>query len=188
MLFANAGAIVTALDISGEMVELTKRVARDSGVEKQVTALHMGVEDMDFPDNTFDIVYGHSVLHHLNLEIAISKIARVLKQDGIAAFLEPLDHNPILNVFRFFTPNRRTPTERPLNFSQLNKISRSFSRSEHREFYLFSLGAFIWYYGVRNKSLFRLTMQTLSPLDSLVFRAFPYVRRFAWVTVLRYTK
>jgi SAM-dependent methyltransferase len=186
--FAKAGAIVTSLDISGEMVELTKRVARDNGVEQQVTALHVGGEDIDFPDCTFDIVYGHSVLHHLNLEIAIPKIVSTLKWGGIATFLEPLDHNPLLSLFRLLTPHRRTPTERPLRLSRVELISTRFSHFEHKEFYLFSLIAFIWYYGLKSKSLFQRTMKALSPLDRTIFKTLPFMRRLAWVVVLRYTR
>ena len=188
MRFAKAGATVTALDISGEMVDLAKRRARENGLEKQVTVLHLSGEDVDFPESSFDIVYGHSVLHHLNLEIAVPRIVRALKPSGCFAFLEPLDHNPVLNLFRFFTPHRRTPTEKPLSFSQLKSISAFFSRFEHREFYLFSLAAFIWYYGFRSKSLFQFTVRVLSPLDNFIFRNLPFLRRFAWVTVLLYTK
>jgi len=186
--FAKAGAFVTALDISEEMVELTKRVAKQDGVEKSVTALHMGGEDLNFPVSTFDVVYGHSVLHHLNLEIAVPKMVTVLKKGGIAAFLEPLDHNPLLNLFRLFTPHRRTPTERPLRFSQIEHISTHFSHFTHNEFYLFSLFAFFWYYAFKNKWLFRQTMKILSPVDRFVFGTFPFIRRFAWVTVLQYKK
>ena len=186
--FAKAGALVTAIDISSGMVDLTKKVAVENGVGDRVLAYHKGGEDIDFPEETFDIVYGHSVLHHLNLNKAVPLFVSILKPNGIAAFLEPLEHNPILNFFRFLTPHRRTPTEKPLTFDQLNGIAQKFSLWEHKEFYLFSLVAFFWYYIIRNRSLFQFTLRKLAGVDSYVFRTFPFVRKYAWVVVVRYTK
>lgn len=186
--FARAGARVTAIDISGEMVELTKRVAREQGVSEAVEALKMGGEDIDFPPGSFDVIYGHSILHHLNLSIAGPRIARALAPGGIGAFLEPLDYNPVLNLFRKLTPQRRTPTEKPVRWEQLEAVAEEFSQWKHDEFYLFSLAAFVWYYGVRNRLLFRTTQSALARLDRAVFRVFPGFRKHAWVTVVRFEK
>jgi ubiquinone/menaquinone biosynthesis C-methylase UbiE len=186
--FARSGAIVTAVDISGEMVELTKRRAASEGLQNAVIGIVAGVEDIEFQPESFDIVYGHSILHHLNLDIAVPRFVRALKPGGMAAFLEPLDYNPLLNAFRKFTPQRRTPTEKPLRFSQLLQVSGQFSKWDHREFYFSSLISFVWYYGIRNKSLFSLTMNLFSPIDRFIFRIFPFMTRYAWVTVLRYWK
>lgn len=186
--FAKAGALVTAIDISSAMLELTERVVVEHGVGDKVVTYHKGGEDVDFPAESFDIVYGHSVLHHLNLDVAIPRLARILKPKGIAAFLEPLGHNPILNSFRILTPHRRTPTEKPLTFDQLNVIAGNFSRCEHREFYLFSLVAFFWYYVIRNRKLFQFTLGRLASVDSYLFKTLPFARKYAWVAVIRYTK
>jgi len=186
--FAKAGAQVTSIDISGDMVELTMKKAREAGVTESIHAVRMGGEDLDFPPNTFDIVYGHSVLHHLNLGLAASKIVGVLRVGGIAAFLEPLNHNPFLVVFRLLTPHRRTPTEQPLSIEQIQSFSRHFTSCEREEFYFISLLSFLWYYGIRNERLFRKTMNSLLIIDRRVFSLIPILKRFAWVTVVRLTK
>ncbi|HTR81285.1 MAG TPA: class I SAM-dependent methyltransferase [Bacteroidota bacterium] len=186
--FAKAGAFITAIDISGGMVELTKKKVHEADLDANVVARQMGGEDLDLEQGYFDIVYGHSILHHLNLDIATPKIARALKKGGTAAFLEPLDYNPILAFFRLLTPHRRTPTEKPLKFSQFKSMAQQFSNWEHKEFYLFSLGAFFWYYVIRNRSLFQLTLRTLAGFDRLVFKMIPYFRKYAWVTVVRYIR
>jgi len=186
--FAQAGATVTAIDISGEMVEVTRRRADAEGLAANVKAVKMSGEDIVFPPGSFDVIYGHSILHHLNLDVATPKIVRVLKPGGVAAFLEPLDYNPILNAFRMLTPHRRTPTEQPLRFGQLKSMAAQFARWRHREFYVFSLVAFAWYYGIKSKSLFQATMKILSPIDEWVVNAVPYLGRLAWVTVVRFEK
>jgi len=188
VLFAKAGARVTGIDISGEMVSLARGRAGEAGVADRVKALRMSGEDLDFPDSSFDVIYGHSILHHLNLEISARHLERLLRPGGVAVFLEPLDFNPILNLFRLLTPGRRTPTEQPLRFDQLEEIGRRFSGWEHREFYLCALVAFVWYYGIRNETMFRLTMNLFSPIDRIIFRLAPFLRRYAWVTVVKFRK
>jgi SAM-dependent methyltransferase len=186
--FAEARAVVISIDISGAMVELTRRRAEEHSVKHKIRAIQMGGEDLDFPDCSFDVVYGHSVLHHLNLEVAIPRIEKVLGTKGIAAFLEPLDHNPILNMFRFLTPHRRTPTERPLTYQQIEELGKHFSSFSHREFYLVSLCAFFWYYVVRSRRLFQLTLKLLHHVDEFLFSIAPVLRRLAWVTVVVFRK
>jgi SAM-dependent methyltransferase len=55
------------------------------------------VEDamnLSFADNSFDGVYGSSILHHLDMEKAMREIFRVLKPGGRTAFAEPNMLNP----------------------------------------------------------------------------------------------
>lgn len=186
--FAKAGASVTGIDISGEMVELTRRTAALQGVGERIHAVQMSGEELAFPDDSFDLIYGHSILHHLNLDIAGQNLRRILRRDGEAVFVEPLDYNPILNLFRRLTPRRRTPTERPLTFDQLDKLAGMFSSWEHREFYLLSLAAFVWYYGLRSENLFRATLTIGSRFDSLLFKIIPLLRKYAWVSVIKFVK
>lgn len=183
--FARMGANVSCIDISGEMVELTKKRANECGVSSKVNARKMTGEQLDFPDQQFDIIYGHSVLHHLDLQLAKQHLARVLKPNGFGIFLEPLNYNPILNLFRVFTPHRRTPTEKPLTFRQIKFLADSFSRWEHKEFHLISLIAFFWYYVLRNRNLFNATFKILTPVDRLLFKVFPPLSKLAWVTIVK---
>ena len=182
---ARAGASVVAIDISPEMIGVARQRAAQAGFADAIETRATSGEDLDFPDHSFDAVYGHSILHHLNLDVSMPHIARMLKPGGLAAFLEPLDHNPLINGFRRLTPNRRTPTEKPLSFRQLASVASHFSGWEHREFYLFSLLAFVWYYGLRSRTLFRCTLAVLQPVDRMLFAFVPFLRRYAWVTVLR---
>ncbi len=185
---AKAGALVTCIDISGEMIELTKRKASENSLVHRIHAIRMGGEDIDLLDHSFDIIYGHSVLHHLNLEIAVPKMIRILAPKGRAIFLEPLSHNPLLKAFRFLTPHRRTSTEQPLTLSQIEAIASQFTSYDHKEFYLLSLLSFVWYYGVKSQPLFQGMMSFLERWDRHFFSLFPSARKWAWVTVLRFLK
>lgn len=86
MQFARAGAIVSARDLTENAVELTRtNLAREgfSGDIRQGNA-----EALDFPDDTFDVVYSHGVLHHtVDTEKAIAEVRRVLKPGGEAIIM-----------------------------------------------------------------------------------------------------
>jgi ubiquinone/menaquinone biosynthesis C-methylase UbiE len=186
--FADAGAIVHGIDISQEMVERAIARAEENGVRSRITVVQMGGEELEFPDESVDIVFGQSVLHHLSIDLAMKEIRRVLRPGGSAFFLEPLDHNPIVAVFRRLTPQRRTPTERPLSQEQIMTVGSRFSYWAQREFYLFSLLAFFWYYVIRSEKLFRSTLTIFSWFDEWIFKRFPSSRRYAWVTILQFTR
>ncbi len=181
--FARAGARVAAIDLSGGMASMTQRRAMAAGVGARVAVQQMSAESLGFADATFDYVFGHSVLHHTDLAITRREVHRVLKPGGRAVFLEPLDHNPALNLFRYLTPWRRTPTEKPLSLADLRFFAEPFTRSSHREFYLLALGAFI-FVPFKSRTLFQHTLRLLNAVDQRMFRLVPALRRYAWVTVL----
>lgn len=178
----------SSLDISAEMVAVTSERARAEGLESRISARQCSIEELDLPELSCDVVYGHSVLHHLDLDLAIPRIANVLKPGGLATFLDPLDHNPILNFMRKLTPAIRTPTEKPISLADIAKISKYFSHARRREFHFLSLAAFFWYYGIRNERCFRATLAALSRVDGKLFDVAPLCRRFSWVTVMTFVK
>jgi SAM-dependent methyltransferase len=71
-----------------------------------------------------------AVLHHLDLEVALGEVRRVLKKGGLAVFSEPLAHNPLVRLFRAVTPFARAE----LNTSRMAEALDVFSiqrRSRH---------------------------------------------------------
>ena len=185
--FAKAGAMVFAFDISLGMVEATKRLAQENGVLERVNVVKMAAEDLAYPSGFADLVFGHSILHHLDIPVAIREIHRILKVGGRAVFLEPLGHNPMINLFRRFTPSRRTVTEVPLTSTGITFITGLFTQSSHREFYLCGLLAFLAL-PCKSERLFRAILSWLTGVDNLVLGWCPYLRRYCWVTVIELVK
>jgi ubiquinone/menaquinone biosynthesis C-methylase UbiE len=71
-----------ACDISQGMVDTCARNAKELGVE--VKAKQSELEHLDYPDEEFDMVIGHAVLHHIpDVSKALSEIHRVLKPGGV---------------------------------------------------------------------------------------------------------
>lgn len=64
-----------------------------------------GAEAIDYPDNSFDVVFMFKSLHHVPVDLmpkAILEIRRVLKPDGLAYISEPVyagEFNDILRIF-----------------------------------------------------------------------------------------
>src|SRR5438477_359997 len=77
---ARAGVIrrATCTDISPGMLAALQSNAERLGID--VDAVACDAEDLPFEDDTFDLVFGHAVLHHLpDLDRAFSEFRRVLK-------------------------------------------------------------------------------------------------------------
>jgi ubiquinone/menaquinone biosynthesis C-methylase UbiE len=68
-------------DVSAGMVEGAQRNARGLGLE--VHGVVAGAESLPYPDNTFDLVIGHAVIHHIpDVEAAFREVLRVLRPGG----------------------------------------------------------------------------------------------------------
>ncbi len=81
---AQAGLVARpfATDISPGMVEVCLRNARNVGI-MNMTARTADAEALPFDDDSFDLVVGHAVLHHLpNVPKAMLEAYRVLKPGG----------------------------------------------------------------------------------------------------------
>jgi len=142
------GARVDAVDISPRMVEVSRALAERVGVADRVTFHVAPGEQLPFVDGSFDAAFGHDVLHHLDLERGRDEIRRVLNPGSRAVFVEPLGHNPVINLFRDRSPETRTPDEVPLRFRDFERLGRGFRSLRHREFQGVTLGIFLWFYAV----------------------------------------
>lgn len=84
--FRRGGAIVTGIDIAPHSIELARNNFAQRGLEGDF--LVMNGEKMTFPDDTFDVVYCHTVLHFTpRPEKMIAEIRRVLKPGGVAILM-----------------------------------------------------------------------------------------------------
>src|SRR6185437_1086645 len=68
----------TAIDISPGMLDVLQATAASLGLEVQTEPAD--AERLPFPDESFDLVLGHAVLHHVpDLPAALRECARVLR-------------------------------------------------------------------------------------------------------------
>ncbi len=85
MLQASLISRATATDISDGMLGALETSASALGLD--VRTVRSEAEELQFDDESFDLVFGHAVLHHIpDLERAFREFARVLRPGGVVAF------------------------------------------------------------------------------------------------------
>ena len=116
----------------GHAIELARRAARVDGIDISDVAIGQARERAaalglcnasfavgdahatGYDENTFDLVFGSGIIHHLDTERSLREIHRILKPGGVAVFKEPLGSNIAINLYRSLTPSARTEDEHPL--------------------------------------------------------------------------
>lgn len=178
---ANQGAYVTGIDISDVAVEQARTSAEEHGVDDRTKFVRMDAEALEFDDHAFELVCGSGILHHLDLAKAYRQLARVLRPEGAGVFIEPLGHNPAINLFRNRTPGLRTPDEHPLVERDFDLARASFGEVGLNYFHLAGLLAIPF----RKRSAFPRVLSALDAADRELFRLLPPARKHGWMVVLR---
>ncbi len=136
----NAGAAsVAGIDISDVEILEAQRQAHDRGYAGRVEFRVADAHETGFPDDSFDLIVGTAILHHLDLPSVLDEIRRILTPGGRAVFLEPLAHNPLLRLGRRLTPAARTDDEHPFTVQDWQHCADAFSSFSHREVELISI-------------------------------------------------
>lgn len=177
---AGKGLEVIGIDISPESLKKAKEEAQKRGLGNRVSFLVMDGENMEFEDNSFDLITCFGVLHHLDIKRAYSELARVLKKEGKIICTEPLVHNPIFQLYRKLTPQMRTEWEAQHISSkkEIKLAKKYFGKVEKKFFHLFTLLAVPF----RDTFLFKPILCFLEILDSIVLRL-PGLKWLAWQIV-----
>jgi len=132
-------------------------------------------EKTSFDNNSFDIVYGTGILHHLQTDKCLDEIYRILKSNGNLIFIEPLGTNPIINLYRKLTPNSRSKDEHPLVNQDFKYIKKKFIDTKIKYYGFLTLIFFPFYRSPNRSKLFRL----LADLDQYLFKL-KFFQLFAW--------
>lgn len=172
----DGGAAVVGIDISGVGVSAA------AASEVDANFLQMDAEHLGFADESFDLVCGSGILHHLDLQQSIDEVARVLRPGGTGVFSEPLGTNPLINLYRRLTPSMRTPDEHPLVPADFDLMRDAFTEVTVEYHNFLSLAGVV----ARRIPVIgaRLT-QSLQRADQMLFHRISPSRRLAWVAVIR---
>jgi SAM-dependent methyltransferase len=87
LLAAGVAEEAVATDISPGMLEALRRNAERMGLGDDVETATCAAEELPFEDESFDLVLGHAVLHHIpDLQRAFAEMRRVLRPGGTILF------------------------------------------------------------------------------------------------------
>ncbi len=145
LLLCQNGFDVTGIDLTEKSIEATS--ARLNFHNLSADLKTGDAEELEFDDETFDIVYSFGVLHHSpDTPKTVSEVHRVLKKDGIALIM--LYHKRSLNYLMHRVTNTSfdgskddpCPEEKAYQISEIKNMFVSFSSIEVQPDYLFGTG------------------------------------------------
>ena len=192
--FASKGAIVTASDISPEMLKKAEALAHRHNTSF-ATSIASANDISAFPDETFDIIYAANLLHHVHIKSCIDEIVKKLRPGGRAFFWDPIKYNPAINVYRRIATKVRTDDEHPLGISDLRYIKKQFSEVELKFFWFTSLYIFLKYFFIdrvdpnqerywkkilKDSDTLNGTIRLTNKIDQFLFEVIPGLKYLAW--------
>ncbi|HEU4552111.1 MAG TPA: class I SAM-dependent methyltransferase [Chitinophaga sp.] len=182
------GAIVTSIDIAPKLIEGCKHRAQINKLDVDFRV--MNACELEFADNTFDIILGFRTIHHLpNLEQFYKEAQRCLKKGGFLLVVEPQKYNPFVEIGRRFIKNdedSRTPTEHPIVPKDIRLLKRIFGNIEKREFEFLKAGS-LFFKLIRMNFLYKLAMKTFTVVDNVLWYI-PFLRPMYWQVVIKAIK
>ena len=139
---------------------------------------------LPLPDASVDVVFGISILHHLDLEIASHEVHRVLKEGGRAVFLEPVRNSRLLMQMRQLLPKRAgaSPFERPLTDKEIRDFAAP-SEYQSRPFHLI-----LSRLATKLPILRSPTLRMCQYVDSILLRGFSSLTYYASINVFQIDK
>ena len=177
------GAFVEGIDISDVSIEIAEAKARYWKVSEKTNFQVMDAENLQFNDDTFDMVLSYGSLSYLNLTKAAAEFCRVIKPSGTVVIVDTLGHNPIMNYNRKKYVKKGLRQQYHYDHILKNKdikyIKSCFGKAKVRYFDLLTIPVFLF----KNIPGIRIFKITLEKLDSIILKT-PYLNLFAFKVVI----
>jgi len=172
--------IVIGIDIADGAVKTANESAIKNGLQDKAQFLVMDAENLQFPDNTFDIITASGMIHHIDFAKALKEIIRVIKKNGLMICIEPLKYNPVFQFYRKSTPHLRTgwEAEHILGAREVYLPKKYFKKVKPYFFHFFVFLVVPF----RKTFLFGPILSFLEILD-MIFLKIPLLQWFAWQVV-----
>jgi ubiquinone/menaquinone biosynthesis C-methylase UbiE len=183
ILLAKSGAKVVSFDISEASIQVSAQKAKVNKTGNELALSVAAGENLPYANESFDVIFGKAILHHLSVKLGHYDLYRVLKKGGKAVFIEPMGMNPFINFARAYVPyphKHPRGSDRPLNYDEINAWGRQFKDFRYREIQLFSM--------LERGLGFNKRLLFLRKLDEVVLRNIPYLRRYCRYVVMYIVK
>ena len=170
-------AKLVGIDISEISITKAKKSAKDKNLN--IEYISDNCEKSKLISSSYDLIYGSGILHHLNLELCVVEINRLLKKEGTMIFMEPLGTNPLINLYRKLTPNSRSPDEHPFLKKDFDFLKKNYNDVNIKYYGFFTLLFFFFYKNPKESNFFKI----LSNIDNFLFK-FKYLKKLAWSVLI----
>ena len=167
-----------------DLSEVSLEVARKAhGTRRdEVSFIKMDCEALEFPDQSFDVVFDGGTFSSLDFQKALAEITRVLKSDGQLVGIETFGYNPIANAKRVLNrlTGKRTAwaASHIVTQKEIEALRQHFKEVEIYYFHLISLFAFPFLSLPGGYFVLRL----LEGIDGALFH-FPFLQTYAFKVV-----
>jgi SAM-dependent methyltransferase len=190
---------VAGIDLGQELVAAASLLARVNKVA--IEFRHGSITELPFKSAAYDVVVGIAILHHLS-EAGVVEVLRechrILRDGGIAVFVEPVENSKIFNFMQNLFPVRgggyrpsilqrkawarykETRDDRAMSNLELIRAGEELFRSISISPYgcLVRLARF---FGAESREI-------LLRVDRLIFRVFPPLRHYCQTVLVEYRK
>lgn len=185
--FAKIGYDVEGFDISEGNVNIANRLFDKYQMKGQFQVSF--AEKLPFNDESFDVIAGIDILHHVDIEKSLIECRRVLKKGGVAIFREPLEVDLVdkvrnTSLVKLVAPKDKsfehhiTEDERKLNSHDLRTIKKVFPNLVTERY--FFLARFDRFYRKGSDP----APSILERIDALLFKIFPPLKNLGGVVML----
>ena|SRR5271157_1131809 len=199
---AKQGAHITGVDIGADLVLSARALALVNRIDCAFEQCN--IVELPYANGSFDVVFGISILHHFpqtDVVVAMRETSRVLRENGIAIFVEPVENSVLFNTLQNLIPlgkpdewgyrpsilNRKAwkryvndLDDRDMTTQELRLIGKDlFSRTQIQ-----SYGFLI---RLQRLTGFKYRNQLIT-LDKFLFTYFPPIRFYAQMALAKYSK
>ena len=168
---------VVSIDIAAKACQFLARS------ESRSTPLVACSEILPFKAGSFDIVTSYVALHHFNLNMSLAEMYRIIKPGGAAIFMEPTVNSELFYKLRQLIPidDNESPGGGGLVKADLiTALENTGFNFKIKEFELLTrLERLPGWHGLQ---------RPLRKIDYTIFKALPFMKRFARVIVINMRK
>ncbi len=182
---AKAGAEkVLGIDIASEPIKRLNEKIEQEKLSNIASAVVGNAEDLDVPENSFDVICCLGVLHHLDIQKSAASWSKALNKDGFVVMEEPMALNPIVALYRLLTPKMRTDDEHPLVPADIKLLKKYFTTVDVQGYVLLSLFSLFFVYIYKSDNLRDKSNKFLEKIDGILLKKIKFLNYFCWTSVI----
>lgn len=182
------GAEVAGIDLSEHSLQIAQRKVKQARINNKVKFMLMDCENLNFPNDSFNIVFDGGTFSSLDLKKVFPELKRVLKPGGFLIGIETLGHNPLTNFKRKINKKRGKRTEwaadHIFQMKDLKLAEEYFDKIETHFFHFVSWIAFPFLSLPGGKILLKL----LEGIDRFLIFLFPFLRKYSFKIVFIFSQ